>query len=289
MSEPTAQAPHRRSPGRDLPAAILVAVVLLGLMAVSLLWAHWAFVLLVAVLLTFGVHEVAQALRQVEMRPALWPLAVGTILIVSSSYLVSKFHLVDLNPSTITLSLIGLTALVCLIWRMPGGAHGYVRDAAASMFILGYIPVLGSFVGLLVAGDNGAGRVLTYILIVIAGDTGGYLFGVLFGKHKMAPTISPKKTWEGLAGSFALGIATAIVLAIWVLGVAWWVGLILGVVVVIAGVCGDLIESLIKRDVGLKDMGSVLPGHGGVMDRLDSLLAACPVAWLTMFLLIPGG
>ncbi len=158
------------------------------------------------------------------------------------------------------------------------------------MFILGYIPVLGSFVGLLVAGDNGAGRVLTYILIVIAGDTGGLpLRRPVRQAQDGPPDHLPKKTWEGLAGSFALGIATAIVLAIWVLGVAWWVGLILGVVVVIAGVCGDLIESLIKRDVGLKDMGSVLPGHGGVMDRLDSLLAACPVAWLTMFLLIPGG
>ena len=130
---------------------------------------------------------------------------------------------------------------------------------------------------------------ITFIVVVILGDIGGYIAGVLFGKHKMAPRISPKKTWEGFAGSIIFGTGGAIALVIWLLHVPFWVGLILGVVLVGVGACGDLIESLIKRDVGIKDMSSFLPGHGGVMDRLDSLLVAAPAAWFTMVLFVPGG
>jgi phosphatidate cytidylyltransferase len=142
---------------------------------------------------------------------------------------------------------------------------------------------------LMIAAEQGAARIVAFVLVVTMSDTGGLIAGVLFGKHPMAPQISPKKSWEGLAGSLIFGIAAGVGTAIFGLNVAFWVGILLGVALVAIGTCGDLIESMIKRDLGIKDMSSFLPGHGGVMDRLDSLLFAAPVAWLIMYLLVPGG
>jgi phosphatidate cytidylyltransferase len=187
------------------------------------------------------------------------------------------------------LASLALTVLASLIWRMPKGAAGFVRDSAASLMIIGYVPLLGSFAALMLAEAQGAARVVTFLLIVVMSDTGGYVAGVLFGKHPMAPKISPKKSWEGLAGSLVFGATAGVCMALFVLHVPFWAGIILGVSLVAVGTCGDLIESMIKRDLGIKDMSSFLPGHGGVMDRLDSLLVAAPVAWLIMYLLVPGG
>ena len=125
-------------------------------------------------------------------------------------------------------------------------------------------------------------------LAISGADTGGYAIGATLGKHPMAPLISPKKTWEGMAGSFGLASLVTILMAVFGFGEPWWYGLILAVVVVIAGTAGDLIESMIKRDVGIKDMSSFLPGHGGVLDRLDSTLVAAPAAWIVFALLGPN-
>jgi phosphatidate cytidylyltransferase len=157
------------------------------------------------------------------------------------------------------------------------------------LLIIAYVPLLGSFAALMLAEGQGTLRVVTFMLIVVMSDTGGYVAGVLFGKHPMAPKISPKKSWEGVAGSLFFATVAGVCMAIFVLKVPFWVGLILSVGLVAVGSCGDLIESMIKRDLGIKDMSSFLPGHGGVMDRLDSLLVAAPVAWLIMYLLVPGG
>ena len=152
-----------------------------------------------------------------------------------------------------------------------------------------YVPMLGSFAALMLAEDQGAARLVTFMLVVTMSDTGGLVAGVLFGKHPMAPMISPKKSWEGFAGSMLFGVAAGTLMAVFVLDVAFWVGIIIGVSLVVVATCGDLIESMIKRDIGIKDMSSFLPGHGGVMDRLDSLLIAAPVAWLIMYIFVPGG
>jgi phosphatidate cytidylyltransferase len=172
---------------------------------------------------------------------------------------------------------------------MPKGVAGYVRDVAASSLIIAYVPLLGSFAALMLAEEQGTLRVVTFLLIVVMSDTGGYVAGVLFGKHPMAPKISPKKSWEGVAGSLVFATVAGLCMAIFVLKVPFWVGIVLSVGLVAVGSCGDLIESMIKRDLGIKDMSSFLPGHGGVMDRLDSLLVAAPVAWLIMYLLVPAG
>ena len=190
----------------------------------------------------------------------------------------------------LVLSCVAITVIAAMIWRMPRGSAGYVRDVAASLSIIAYVPLLASFAVLMIAAaEQGAARIVAFVLVVTMSDTGGLIAGVLFGKHPMAPRISPKKSWEGLAGSLIFGIAAGIGTAIFGLNVAFWVGILLGVALVAIGTCGDLIESMIKRDLGIKDMSSFLPGHGGVMDRLDSLLFAAPVAWLIMYVLVPGG
>ncbi|MFV0452594.1 MAG: phosphatidate cytidylyltransferase, partial [Propioniciclava sp.] len=280
-----APAKKRRSPGRDLPAAIVVGVGLIALVVVTLTWFTWGFVLLVAVALSLAAVELTWAMRRVGMHAAMIPLVIGSAAMTILTYAAATSPASPMPWPSVLLTCLGATVLASLIGRLTKGEENFVRDAAASMFIVGYVAVLGAFVALLLAGEHGTARMVTFLLCTVASDVGGYLVGVLFGRTPLAPTLSPKKTWEGLAGSVGLAIATGIVMSIWVLQVAWWVGLILGVVVVFFGTSGDLIESAIKRDVGLKDMSNLLPGHGGVMDRLDSLLVAVAPTWLVMYLL----
>lgn len=282
----TPPAKHGRA-GRNLPAAIAVGVVLLGGLAVCLIWFQLGFAIFVAAALVQGALEINQALRRIDMNAAIKPIIAGTVVIVVGSYFAGQRDLQDILPSnTVLIGVLGLTILVCLVWRMPGGADGYIRDTAASLFIIAYIPLLGSFVSLMLAGPHGNWQVVTFIAAVSAGDIGGYVAGVLFGKHKMSPRISPKKTWEGFVGTLLFGGAVAGALGVLLLDINVFVGIGLGLALVTVGTCGDLIESLIKRDVGIKDMSSFLPGHGGVMDRLDSLLIAAPVAWLILFFVV---
>ncbi len=282
------EADHGRA-GRNLPAAIGVGVGLGAYLAVTLIWFKPGFVALLAVALALGANEMFQALKRQGMTAARVPIMIGTVAIATGSYLAGVQQPVVFSTTSVLLASLALTVLAAMIWRMPRGGPGYVKDTAASLMIIAYVPFLGSFAALMLAGENGSVRLVTFIVIVVAGDVGGYVAGVLFGRHPMAPAISPKKSWEGLVGSVVLGTGAGLALTVFGLGAPWWIGLILGVVLVAVGVCGDLIESLIKRDLGIKDMSSFLPGHGGVMDRLDSLLVAAPVAWLIMYLLVPGG
>ncbi len=280
--------PHGRA-GRNLPAAIAVGVGL-GVLLLLCLWRfQLGFAVVVAVALAQGALEINQALRRLQMHAAIVPIVGGTFLIVVGSYFAGQRDVAPAGSTSMLLGAIGLTVLAALAWRMPGGHEGYVKDVAASLFIIAYVPLLGAFVSLMLADQDGSLRVITFIAVVVASDIGGYAVGVVAGRHPMAPRISPKKSWEGFAGSMVLGCLVAVLLTHLALGAPVWVGLVVGVTLVGVGVCGDLVESMIKRDVGIKDMSSILPGHGGVMDRLDSLLVAAPVAWLAMYLLIPGG
>ncbi|MFT3861603.1 phosphatidate cytidylyltransferase [Micropruina sp.] len=285
---PVEPAARKSRAGRDLPAAIVVGVTLAAIVVLALVFWHWGFVLVITAMLTLGTVEVHDALKRIGMNSAVWPIGAGTIAVLCGSYAAATVPEGSLPWHSVLLGFLGATVLAALIWRMPGGSAGYVKDAAASMFTICYIPLLGSFGGLILAAPNGAAKMAVILLIVMGTDTGGYAVGARLGKHPMAPQISPKKTWEGLAGSVGLASAVAVPLTVWWLGSSWWVGLLLALCIVAAGTCGDLIESLVKRDVGIKDMSSFLPGHGGIMDRLDSILVAAPVAWLIMFLLIPN-
>ena len=286
---PAAPANTHGRAGRNLPAAIGIGVGLGAYVVLSLLYVKPAFVVIVAVALVLASVELHEALKKQGMTSAIIPIAVGSVAISFGSYFAGRQEPVIFSTTSVLLASLALTVLASLIWRMPKGVAGYVHDAAASLLIIAYVPMLGSFAALMLAEDQGAARVVTFLLIVVMSDTGGYIAGVLFGKHPMAPKISPKKSWEGVAGSLVLGTAAGICMAIFGLNVPFWVGIMLGISLVAVGTCGDLIESMIKRDLGIKDMSSFLPGHGGVMDRLDSLLVAAPVAWLIMYVFVPGG
>lgn len=286
---PAAPAQAHGRAGRNLPAAIGIGVGLGAYVVLSLVYFKPAFVALVAVALVLAAVELHEALKKQGMTSAIIPIAIGSVAIAFGSYFAGRQEPVIFSTTSVLLASLALTVLASLIWRMPEGAAGYVRDAAASMLIIGYVPLLGSFAALMLAEERGSARLVTFLLIVVMNDTGGYVAGVLFGKHPMVPKISPKKSWEGLAGSLVFGTAAGVCMAVFLLDVPFWVGIVLGVSLVAAGTCGDLIESIIKRDLGIKDMSSFLPGHGGVMDRLDSLLIAAPVAWLIMYLFVPGG
>ncbi len=267
--------------GRNLPVAIGVGIALFVPFAIGLIWAPWLFVLLAAVGLTAAAVEIHLALRHKGMRSEIVPIAIGTAVSVLGAYVAAETDLFS-DGTSFAIACLGVTVIAVLVTRLMRGGQGFIRDVAASALIIAYIPLLGMFVPLLMAAPQGQLRILTVIVAVIAADTGAYAVGSQLGRHKMAPAISPGKTWEGLAGGVTVATAAAIACTHFLLAAPWWIGLIFGVLVALAATVGDLVESLIKREVGLKDMSNFLPGHGGVMDRLDSMLVAFPIGWLIL-------
>ncbi|WP_376768903.1 phosphatidate cytidylyltransferase [Amycolatopsis acididurans] len=273
-SQPAEPAKKTSRAGRDLPAAIAVGVGLGAAILVSLLTVRYVFIGIIGVAIAVGTIELAQALRRaVGIKVALIPLLVGGQTMIWLTWPFGR------DGAMIAFA---ITVLVCLLWRLPGGAEGYLRDITASVFAAAYLPLFASFAAMLVPPPDGVGRVLAFMIGVVASDTGGYAAGVLRGKHPMAPSISPKKTWEGFTGSMIAGIvAGALTLSLLLHGHAWQ-GVIFGAAIVLTATLGDLVESLMKRDLGIKDMGTMLPGHGGLMDRLDSLLPSAVVSWVLL-------
>ena len=276
VEEAPADKPHGRA-GRDLTAAIGVGVSLVAMILASLYFLKDSFVLIAVVALGIGLWELSRAFGSAGIRLPAVPVAAG-----GSLMLVSAFY-GGMAEASVTMA---LTVIATLVWRLSDGPDGFVRDASAGLFSLSYLYLMATFVMLMLAESDGAQRVLVFIIACIASDIGGYVAGVFLGKHPMAPTISPKKSWEGFAGSLITGIGAGVASVTFLLHGEWWVGVILGVAGVVMATLGDLAESLIKRDLGIKDMGDLLPGHGGLMDRLDSLLTVAPVAWLIMNYLV---
>jgi len=270
-------APTPSRAGRNLPAAIAVGVLLGAAILGSLYWQKILFAVLVLATILVAVDELSRALHVGGAAVDRRPLFAGTTAMIAAAYFG--------GPTALMVAL-GLTVLGTIFWRMPRGSTGFVRDTSAAVFVIAYLPMLAGFAVLLVRPDDGPERVLTFFLVTIASDVGGYVVGVLLGKHPMAPTISPKKSWEGFAGSVLGCIIAATASVVLLLDGHWWVGLILGAIAVLTATLGDLGESMIKRDLGIKDMSNLLPGHGGIMDRLDSLLATAPLLWLVLYLLV---
>jgi phosphatidate cytidylyltransferase len=273
-----AEAEKKSRAGRNLPAAIGVGVGLVAVVLASLFLVKDIFLAVVVVALGVGLFELARAFSTVGIRIPLAPvLTGGTIMLVGAFY-------GGMETAAVAMA---LTVIGTLVWRLADGADGFVRDSSAGVFAVSYLFLMGTFVMLMLLEDDGPWRVVAFIVATIASDIGGYAAGVLFGKHPMAPTISPKKSWEGFTGSLIVGVAASIATVHYALDGRWWVGIILGVAGVVFATLGDLSESLIKRDLGIKDMGDLLPGHGGLMDRLDSLIAVAPIAWLVLHVLVP--
>jgi phosphatidate cytidylyltransferase len=227
-----------------------------------------------------AVWELVGAVGKAGAHPPLLPLLAGTL----AMDLLAWFR----GDGALAVAFL-LTALACLVWRLADGPVGYLRDVSMSVFVALYVPFLAGFAVLLAVPDDGARRVVTFIATVVCSDVGGYAAGVVFGKHPMAPTVSPAKSWEGFAGSTAACVAGGVLLLTLLLHAAWWQGALFGLAIVVTATLGDLGESMIKRDLGIKDMGTLLPGHGGLMDRLDSLLPAAAVSWILLSAFVPVG
>jgi phosphatidate cytidylyltransferase len=271
----TAPAPRTSRAGRNLPAAIASAAVLLVAIGLCLLtFDGFPFVFLVAAAILVGVWELREALAKRGIVLPFEPVVVGAVAMLFGAWYGGA------PPLATGLA---VTALAVMLWRLRSGVDGFVRDATAGVFTAVYLPFLAGFVVLLLRADDGVWRVLTFILVTIASDIGGYAAGVLLGRHPMAPVISPKKSWEGFAGSAVACMVVGWATVTYLLDGSWWLGVVLGAVAAVSATLGDLCESVIKRDLGVKDMSHIVPGHGGLMDRLDSLLATVAPTWLLLY------
>jgi phosphatidate cytidylyltransferase len=275
--------------GRDLPAAIAVGGAIGVAIIAVLVFARYLWIPMVAVAIVVATHEVVRRLREAGFVIPVVPLLIGGQVIV---WLTWPFHAAG------ALAGFGATVVVCMFWRLlrqgrpvsRGSADAdspsanYLRDAAATVFLVAWVPLFASFGALLVYPQDGSGRVFCLMIGVVSSDVGGYAVGVLFGKHLMVPAISPNKSWEGLAGSLLFGVTATALTATLLAHKPVWIGVLLGLTLVAAATLGDLVESQVKRDLGIKDMGRILPGHGGLMDRLDGTLPSAVAAWVVLTL-----
>ncbi|GLF99015.1 phosphatidate cytidylyltransferase [Streptomyces yaizuensis] len=273
---------EKKKAGRDLRAAIGVGVGLGAVIGASLFVVKDVFVGVVVVAVVVGLWELTSRLQErKQIKAPLVPLAVGGAAMVVAGYVRGA------EGAWVAMA---LTALAVLVWRMTDPPEGYLKDVTAGVFAAFYVPFLATFVALMLTADDGAWRVLVFLALTVISDTGAYAVGWRFGRRPLAPRISPGKTREGLLGAVAFAmVAGALFMEFLIDGGSWWQGLLLGLAVAVSATLGDLGESMIKRDLGIKDMGALLPGHGGIMDRLDSLLPTAPVVWLLLVIFVGSG
>lgn len=271
--------------GRSLSKSVFYGLLLGAAFLLSILIVKELFIVLVATAIGFGAWELATALRHKGWYVPRVPAVVGSVLIMPATY---YWGVVGQWGFTLATSgALMIWRLVHILWEKRRSVEQTfaetIRDLAAASFVIVYLPLTLSFSILLLKDDPA--WVLCFVIPVALIDTFGYLVGRKFGKHKLAPGVSPKKTWEGLVASIIAGVISSLALVVFVAHKPWWAGLILAAILILAAVFGDLAESLIKRDLGIKDMSSLLPGHGGIMDRLDSLLPAALVTYVFVTIL----
>ncbi len=280
---PADPATRRSRAGRNLPAALAVGLTL-GISCIAvLLFVPKVFIGVAGVAVGIATWEVAKRLREADVLVPRTPLIAGGQ---------AAFWLGWPFGASGVVGAFAATVLVCMVWRLfdhglNTAPRNFLRDTAITVFTLAWIPLLASFAVLLLLEDpDGNLRVLTFMILVVCSDVGGYVAGVLFGRHPMVPSISPKKSWEGFCGSLVFAIIGGLLTVTLLLEANSMIGVVLGVGLVVVATLGDLIESQIKRELGIKDMGTMLPGHGGIMDRLDSMLPSAFVSWLVLSTLI---
>lgn len=259
--------------GRKLFPSIAVSLSLVALVWFALAYRREIFAVVVAVAVLLGIREIVRAFNA----SGIYISSAGLIIAaLALSYATWNGGVAGLAVAT------AIAIPVLLIQLLTRGPEGFVASATATTFSLLYLPFLGGFLILLGRTSTGLERVMTFVVLVGCNDTFGYIVGVLIGKHPLVPKISPKKSWEGLIGSLVFTIAGGILSFTYILEMQWWIGAVVGLIIVFTATCGDLIESAMKRDLALKDMGSLLPGHGGMLDRLDSVLISAPALWLAL-------
>lgn len=274
---PPAEKDYGRA-GRNLPAAIGVGVGIGGAVLASILIYPPAFLVVAIIGVLAATWELSTALSRSGAdvyRPLTMMAAAGLVL---SSWFGGR----EAVWVAFTLSA-GIIMLVSLMTGRPNP----VKEVSLSLFALTYVGLMAAFIIHILHQPQGDLLLITFLALAVSSDTGGYVFGVLWGKHPIAPKISPKKSWEGYAGSTVFSVTVGICMAVFAFDVQWWEGAVLGLVIPAFATLGDFSESMIKRDLDLKDMGNLLPGHGGVMDRLDSILPSAPVV-LVLYTILPG-
>jgi len=262
--------------GRKLLPSILVSLSLLTLIFGSITLEPKLFLALICIVIMLGVRELTHAYRAggIEL-PDLPIMAVSLIILIASWFGGTE----GLAVST------GLSIPILMFFLLLISQKEFIKRSTSAVFAVFYLAVLGGFI-LLVANDiDGGKRILALVILISCNDTFAYFAGVLFGKHKMAPNISPKKSWEGLIGGLIASLIGGALVFHYAFETAWYVGSAIGVMTVVTATCGDLIESAIKRDLAIKDMSNLLPGHGGIMDRLDSALFTAPAVWFALELI----
>lgn len=259
--------------GRKLFPSIAVSLSLITLIWFALAYHREIFALVVAIAVVLGIREIVRAFKA----SGIYLSPVGLIVAaLALSYATWNGGVAGLAVAT------AIALPILLIQLLTKGPAGFVASATATTFSLLYLPFLGGFLILLGRTSTGFERVMTFVVLVGCNDTFGYIVGVLIGKHPLVPKISPKKSWEGLIGSLVFTVLGGVLAFKYIMEMHWWIGAIVGVMIVFTATCGDLIESAMKRDLALKDMGTLLPGHGGMLDRLDSVLVSAPALWLAL-------
>ena len=261
--------------GRKLLPSIGVGLSLIALVWFALSYQREIFAIVVAVAVILGLREIVRAFAARAIAISFNTLTLAAIGLAYASW---KGGVGGLAVAT------AVAIPLLLIRALMQGPQGFVAKATATTFSLLYLPFLAGFLILLARPSTGFQRVMTFVVLVGCNDTFGYIIGVLFGKHPLVPTISPKKTWEGLIGSLIFTVAGGCLAFNYIMDMHWWIGIIVGLIIVFTATCGDLIESAMKRDMSLKDMGTLLPGHGGMLDRLDSVVLSAPAMWMSLWL-----
>ena len=257
--------------GRKLLPSIAVSASLIALVWFTLAYHRELFAVLIGLAVILGIREITKAFDAAETYLSLPALIIATLVLTAATWRGSLAGLAIATAFCLPILLVDL---------LRRGPDGFIKSATATTLVLIYLPFLAGFIILLARPFDGFSRVMTFVVLISCNDTFGYLVGVLIGRHPLVPKISPKKTWEGLAGSLVFTILGGALSFHYVMHEHWYVGAIVGLVVVFTATSGDLIESAMKRDLSLKDMGTMLPGHGGILDRLDSALLSGPAVWL---------
>lgn len=268
--------------GRSLSKSVAVGLLLGAIFLLSVLIYKELFMVLAAAAAGAGAWELSSALRLKGWYVPRVPAVVGSVLIMPAAFY-GGAELQWLVALGIVAALIAWRTVHLLWERREAPAQAFIhtiRDFAAAAFVVIYLPLMTSFTMLLLRREDGAEWVITFVVTVAMIDTAGYLVGRKLGKHKLAPGVSPKKTWEGLVASITAGTISAVFFTRLFWEFQWWLGFLLAAALLLAAVFGDLAESLIKRDLGVKDMSSLLPGHGGIMDRMDSILPSALITYL---------
>ena len=259
--------------GRKLGPSIAVSLSLIALIWFALAYRREVFAVVVAVAVLLGIREIVRAFSARGIYISVVSLVTGAVALTYATW----------NGGAAGLAIATAIAIpLLLIQLLTKGPEGFVQSATATTFSLLYLPFLAGFLILLAKPSTGLERVMTFVVLVGCNDTFGYIVGVLFGKHPLVPLISPKKSWEGLIGSLVFTVIGGSLAFKHIMEMHWWIGAVVGLMIVFTATCGDLIESAMKRDLHLKDMGTLLPGHGGILDRLDSVLISAPALWLAL-------